>query len=301
MDKIHTLRFAFWNTGLTPPVASKKGKTPESTMKNALKIIDDILEKTDVLGLCEVYDDNIAEIGKHLKNSKFEVKNLVRKIGRTWFDLAIIYCPENITLKFEKELRIAYQNQENLKTGLRLTLTDNLTNDNFNLFISHWKARPGNSEERQRTGQALWHASRELIKKNEKVILMGDYNDEPFSASMFQGVQAGKCYDSAKHHTKNNFYNPFARLSFSTEIYSHLNSIPQSVGTYYLKGSRQEPQNFFTFDQIIFSSNFLGFSDWHLDESSVQIYKHNHILETMLSRSKVFDHYPILASIVKPN
>lgn len=301
MDEIHTLRFAFWNTGLTPPLASKKGMTPPNTMTSALEIIDDILDKTDVLGLCEVYNDNITEIERHLKGSEYKIKNLVVKAGKTWFDLAVIYRKKSVSLKFNKELLAAHHTQENLKTGLRLTLTDKLSKDKFHLFISHWKARPGNVEERQKTGQALWHASKELIKKNEKVILMGDYNDEPFSSSIFQGVQAGKCYDSAKHYTRNNFYNPFARLSFNAEIYSHLNPIPQSVGTYYLKGSKQEPQNFFTFDQIIFSSNFLGSSNWHLDESSVQIYKHNDIIETMLSRQKTFDHYPILASIVQPN
>lgn len=296
------LNFAFWNTSLTPPVPKCVGNTSPEKMASALKIIDDILKEADFLGLCEVHTDNLTQIGDYLKDTKFEVVNLIRKVGQTWFDLGVVYNKDKLSVEFEQEIRARHGQQGSLKAGIHVNVTDLETKDTFNVFISHWKSRlSGNEEERKKSAIALRNSISELIEEDKSVILMGDYNDGPFNQSLFCELAAGKCFDAIKSYPQGILYNPFARLSLSSNLYSYLDEAPDSVGTYYIKGAKTEPQHFFTFDQIIFSANFLGLMNWHLEESSTLIFKHKLIEDRILkSKEKPFDHYPVISTIIKP-
>ena len=296
-----TLVFSFWNTSLTPPVAKCVGNTPQDKMDSALEIIGDILKKVDFLGLCEVHNDNLEHISNYLKGTEFTVMNLILPIGKTWFDLAVIYNKKKLSVTFEAQLKARYGQQGSLKSAVRLSVKELQSENEFHVFISHWKSRlSGSEEERRAAAVTLRNSIHDSVEQNKSVILMGDYNDGPFNQSIFCDLAAGKCFDATKSYPKGILYNPFSRLSFNPKLYSYLNDTPSSVGTYYIKGAKTEPQHFFIFDQIIFSADFLGLSDWHLEESKTGIIQHDTIQKTIYHRKKIFDHYPVIATIIKP-
>ena len=53
----------------------------------------------------------------------------------------------------------------------------------------------------------------------------------------------------------------------------------------------------FTSDQIIFSSAFLGNSEWTLDETKTGVERPD-MLKALI-KEKVFDHFPVIGSMVK--
>jgi hypothetical protein len=99
------------------------------------------------------------------------------------------------------------------------------------------------------------------------------------------------------HRKSDLLYNPFWRKIGHTSPYTHDNSAINNAGTYFHKGGPITKWR--TFDQIIFSSNFLGSSDWHINEKLTSILDLDEYRELVLDPKEVFDHFPVLGVIEK--
>ena len=129
---------------------------------------------------------------------------------------------------------------------------------------------------------------------NAHIVLIGDYNDEPFDHSLSEHLQAtrDRALAAVKSHL---FYNPFWRhLSRKEVACSEFESI-EYAGSYFHRAGNLTQWR--TFDQIMFSSSFLGNGDWNLIDKKTVVLDIPAYTAAVLNSNYSFDHLPIMAVI----
>ncbi|MEG5814394.1 hypothetical protein UXN81_10510 [Enterobacter hormaechei] len=288
------INISWWNTGLVPPVASKI-KEPICS-KKALKIeqvVIHIMEQKpiDIMILGEVAENCTSFLVNLAAKTHMGLVICTEKVDRVYFDIAILY--ESTKLKFiEKENLIAKTSSGSaIKCGTHLLFREEFSFEQLNIFASHWPSRLHRPEKRVIIGQKLrQHVDFILAKKSKYVILCGDYNDQPFGQSIVEGIEATKDIEIVKNKPSM-LYNPFWR-HLDKHVDDHT-----FCGSYYHK--KNETDKWFTFDQMMFSSEFLKDSPgWKLDRNSSAFHSDN-ISEKDIGFNflKSFDHIPIYSKI----
>ena len=134
----------------------------------------------------------------------------------------------------------------------------------LHILINHWPSRRQGTEETSHKRIAAASKNLEIIAAiisedvNARIIIMGDFNDNPQS-------------ESVQKLTSENFYNPMEVLLSNTE------------------GSLNYQETWNLFDQIIISHNFLQGNPNHFQFVSAHIYNPKNIKE----RKEKYQHLPL--------
>lgn len=286
------LSFAWWNTSLSPLA---KSRASENDRNIAIQVIRHLLfiEKIDFLVLSEIAFEDFSAFQQLSDLQSYEIKSGVLKKGRITFDTCFIYNPTKVII-VEKIIEIDKgAGDREMKIAQKLILRTPISKQPFNLFVSHWASRiwcPENSPYRQSLGMLLRNEVDNILKNNsEFIILLGDYNDEPFDNSLAWHLMATRDKALLKRKQKL-LYNPFwQHLTYSD---SHLNY----AGTHYYKNG--EITKWRTFDQIIVSSAFIN-SELQINEAATGIVHIPYYLKQVKDGKTNFDHLPIKATIEK--
>lgn len=296
------LSIAWWNTSMSP---SKNRDRMEVEQYNiAIAIIIALIEtyNLDILCLGEVSPKDIKYLNELLSN-KFSIYDGTYKNShsRIVHDMCVIYKKEKII--FLNDIDITKQNATlgSIRAGLELQFQHIQTGQDFFIYTLHWPSRTTkNYEENTHKRYELGSTVRDAInnctfeKNGEFYIVLGDFNDEPFSKSITEGIGATR--DRRLLRRKPDLlYNPFWRLIGHPIAFPNTNHETMSCGTCY--SSSELTTNWATFDQILFSSSFLTSKTWNLKEDSVKIVR-DFELEKIVYNSRYFiDHLPVVASI----
>lgn len=295
------LRFAFWNCAISPP-GQKEMRSP-ANMADAIDVITDLFtdEKVVFLALCEVNNESFECLSKGLSGRGLPLlaKFLPDKTSTgSEFDIGYFYDPSQIAV----EHGIAHSGSlgtSSVKVAQQLLMV--VKEDPaamINVLVSHWPSQLGKIADdfREECSKGLRHFVKSLIDDNQQVILMGDYNDEPYSHSMFKNLRATN--DRALVLSKPDFwlYNPYwktlaARMPFTVDEQQH------DFGTCYSKSGNRN--NWSTFDQIIFSGHFLISGPWYLQESSTGVVLTDKLRSAIMDNRHCFDHLPVIGCIRK--
>lgn len=282
------LSFAWWNTGLSP---SAKSRANNEQRQIAIQVIRHLLctEKIDFLVLAE---EDIFEFRQLRELNNYKIKSGISKIGHIAFDTCFIYGCKIALNKDIIEIDTG-RGGKKLKIAQKLILRTSISQQPFYLFVSHWASRlycSENSPDRQLLGMRLRDEVDNILSDNsEFIILLGDYNDEPFDNSLAQQLMATR--DKALVKRKPNLlYNPF--WQHLTYFDTHLNY----AGTYYHKNG--DTTKWRTFDQIIISSAFIN-SELQLNEVETGIVHIPNYLKQVKDGKTIFDHLPIKTTIEK--
>lgn len=304
------INLSFWNSGLTPPVAKCKGKCTEQKLDLALQVIDELVSRSHIVGICELYSDNIVHISKHLgiTHPSYKILDLVKatsgsQIGQSWFDFGLIYNADRFTVSFESAITARFSGQEKLRAGLMVKVTEISNGNIFCIYLCHWQSRlSGNEKERIAKATRIADLALEQVEKGNQVIAMGDFNDEPANESLLSYMLASKCYSAVRKKPESFFYNPFARVAYSAQPYCYMkNKTPKIVGSYYHASTAKQPQCYYMFDQIVFSSCFVtDKGPWYLDEQESKVLELPIIKNELEKSKRTFDHYPVFSSIINP-
>ena len=187
-----------------------------------------------------------------------------------------------------------------LKISERIDLFFPESNALINFFISHWPSRLHHQEsdpkrlELATTFRKYLDSIREIDSLNKHIILMGDYNDDPFSPSLYKHLLATRDRQLATEND-NYLYNPFWRNLGESDYLVHEDSNKNSCGTYYY--SQGNESKWFNFDQIIFSSAFLKNGLLRLNEENCIILRNEDLVSRIKSLKYKFDHLPVLGVI----
>lgn len=295
------LSLTWWNTGLSPLGKDRASEDDETLVTETVKLFTETLG-IDFLALGEVNERNIKNIEKNLDN--YEIISGYEKVGRSTFDTCIIFNPNTLRVENQSNI-VAEKGNRSYRIAQKFDLVVVADGTILNAFISHWPSRltlqQGNAE-RSYYGMTLRDSVNEVYSTlNEEafIVLMGDYNDEPFDHSLTEHLMATRDRSLAKKN-RHLLYNPFWRKLGQRNPYSHTESEELiEAGTCFYKS---EPYSRWkTFDQMIFSSSFLGNSNWHLNEAQTATISPEWYLTKIFDAKSTFDHLPIYSEIEKVN
>lgn len=288
------LSFIWWNTSLSPPLKSKRGKANNQSLNNVCSVIEILIFLNyDFICLGEVCDEDIdfIDIKLNLASLGYSVVKGAKKLNRSYFDTCIIHKSEHLLVPIlgENTKYLAFDsgtNQLKIATKFYFQLAEPFNSD-LVVYLSHWPSKlkdnylnTGSISERCRMDIEM------QLEGVENIILMGDYNVEPYEDAIVHNLQTSRDKDVvlAKPTV---FYNPCWKfLIESPEPYESNN-----MGTYFYSSGRFHKK--LVLDQIIFSPSFLK-GNWIFKDEYVNILSIDKILGISV---KVSDHLPISAIV----
>lgn len=291
------LSIVWWNTSLSPPMSSKRNLASPDKKECIATVLQRFMDMGyDFICLGEVSMEDIIYISSHLnlKNTEYNYAIGAQKQGRLYFDTAILYKKNHQLIKHNKDdcqFATMGLGSRNLKIFERYEFIHSEFGNLISLYLSHWPSQLQDSSLNTATisSRLRFEVEKDLEEKKE-VIMMGDYNVEPFSDEMVHHLQSSRDKDIVLKKP-NIFYNPCWKfLPINPEV--------KVKGTYnFIKG------NFHTWcviDQILISSSFLK-NQWSFDDSLTSIID----LDTLFKPNEEFknpsDHWPLSTLITRIN
>ncbi|MDP2562836.1 hypothetical protein Q8W26_17000 [Psychrobium sp. 1_MG-2023] len=300
---LYNLRMAWWNTALSPAAPKASSKANQGTYATICKHIEKLITELscDLIAICEVSSDDVAYINTYLGSRLIDIKmlDLTCKLGRTRFDIAVIYNTRKIHLSHLHYLSKSITGNT-VKAAQLVEIVNLDDNKRIHLFLCHWASRLHGGEDRRKSAATIVYSSAQaLMSQNEDVIVMGDFNDNPYDESIRNHLNASRCHDAVRKYPNEYFYNPFWRSVVSEKKYNHLadNEAFRS-GTH--KYKEFQGTIWHTYDQIMFSGSFLGKGTWHLNEQSTKVIEEVGFINDFENRGNLIDHLPIMCEITRP-
>ncbi|MCQ4314460.1 hypothetical protein EA797_04400 [Stutzerimonas zhaodongensis] len=295
------LSFAWWNTSFKAPVISVNKINHKALLRAWFLFchLDDLLN-LDFIAFGEVNNDFMAQIDPMLTHSGFKGIDASGRDGRITNDIGIFYKTETLELiDHESIIKPHYSGRLKIATLFRFNIK--ATVEPIYFFVAHWPSKLSRPElGRDELGIALRDYIDEIFEEegyNAKIIIIGDFNNEPFEEPIYDKLRATR--DRKLLLTKPFFlYNPFWRTLGGPAPYCGRSEVSPCHGTYYLKTS-QHVTKWFTFDQIIVSSAFLGHGDWHLAEGLTTVLSYDNSSILGAEFFKDHDHLPIYGKVEK--
>lgn len=223
---------------------SAKQWTPERYENKLLKlgrVISEIGEKDTkiapiIIGLAEVENSKVVSDLVRSKNLISEGYSYIHydSLDERGIDVALLYKSDVFKVENSETFSIYLQTKSGEQNYTRdlLLVQGNLNNEPLNIIVNHWSSRRGGEKETEFKRLAAATKVNSIIKTlkknspNAKIIVMGDFNDNPNSASV------------ALMEKESVLYNPFKTV-WSLD-----------------KGSLNYNFKWNLFDQILFSVNF---------------------------------------------
>ena len=294
-ELVKTVRIAWWNTHMTPP----KGKVlPAREHDLVLEVIILLLGTCDIVFLGEVSSTDLRWLSKSIRGTPFAIKDMSRSGKNRKFNFGVIYN-EDVATFIGNEFSIAQIGGENNKIACRMDFVLHNT-DYFSFLVSHWPSRllkRDDAEIRGHYGAALRKEVENLQNEGfEYVIVLGDFNDEPFNHSMTTYLRG--CRDAAFVMANPELlYNPFWKQIVCQQGYVRSPSLNDPTGTYFYRNDKLHRWR--VFDQMLFCASFVGRSEWHLKDDKTGVFRHKRLVEAVESTSYKLDHLPVVAELTK--
>ena len=210
-----------------------------------------------VVGLAEVENLQVVQDlvnSKHLKNKNYGIVHYDSPDERG-IDVALIYQKEFFEVVYKESIPLYVENYEGERDFTRdiLHVSGILNGEQIHIIVNHWPSRRDGAELTQYKRLAAAQKNREIINKikeeygeESKIIIMGDFNDDPLSKSIQTLISA-------------DFYNPMQKLLTHT------------------KGSLAYRGAWNLFDQIIFSNSFHKYEKGKHSFANARIFDDNFI------------------------
>ncbi len=296
---IDRLVFGWWNTGLSPVGRSRASG---DDFRTATVIVKYLLqnENVDCLGLGEVTKADIDQLLREIALPQYDAYDGTLREGRVQFDTGAIFNIEHLRKIYDFTQIERYGNRS-LKLANRIGFVVPGDSQPFHIFISHWPSHlvPDSDLLRIHLGTYLRNAILNVMTDyngDARLIVMGDFNEEPFHVSLEGQLLATRDRKVALK-SPTYLYNPFWRCLGESHPYDHRTAIRSFAGTCYVASGHTTKWK--TVDQIILSAAFVGRSEWHLNE---QLTKILHIIPKAMgetSSADIFDHFPVIATVEK--
>lgn len=294
------ITIAWWNTTLSPH--SKENTASEEHKDFVIYTLFRLMQikNVDVLCLCEVSKDDIDFLNNNLLPflGGFSIYDGTIKDGRKKFDLCVIYR-SNILQFVNSEIISKLQVKKKIYAGQEVNFITSDFGEPMTLYLVHWSSRMYDYEDSPNKGQ-LGTLLRDAVndcretRHIKHVIILGDFNEEPFNKSITNALFASRDIALVKKSPRL-LYNPFWRHMVHGKFHPQKNIQNEDCGTYYYKSD--EFNRWKTFDQIIFSSDFISGDSWFLNESKTEVFSDEEFIDYICSSKSKFDHLPIISVI----
>ena len=284
--------FTWWNTSIAPSGRSRSSDQDEKYASDVIEFLSKV-QGADFIALGEISESYFEYLKDNCKLEGYSFHTGVSHIGRSKFDTCYLVRKSKISISKISNI-VRSRGKCTIKIAQKLDVVIEGCEVPFHIFVSHWSSRlwcPEECADRHALGSHLRDPIDELIEEypiDPFVILIGDYNDEPFAQSLSHHVMASRDIDLVSERT-HLFYNPFWKcLGYSL-------SNPKYAGSYFYK--KGDVTQWYTFDQVIFSHAFIKGNEWKLSNRFEQIVDVPGYLEKIKDRKSNFDHLPVSGKI----
>lgn len=178
----------------------------------------------DVIGLCEVENRFVLELLRELTPLVNIPYNIIHRDSPDvrGIDVALMYRPDKMEIIDSAFFTLVFPHEPTIKTREILYAKGLLSNDTLHFFVNHWPSRLGGAQaelSRMFTGSFLRKRVDSLFKVNPraKIIIMGDFNDEPNDRSLTEGLGAL----TTKADITEDLYNLMAPVKQNTSLGTH--------------------------------------------------------------------------------
>lgn len=296
MSSVNNLTFAWWNTSLAPSGTSRS--TPDQRAIACRVIINLITEVgADFIALGEMSELDIEDISKICIEFNYAVESGITRAGRSQFDICYAYNKQKIAIINAKDI-LAEKGNSTLKIAKRLDIVTPADETVIHLFISHWPSRlycSSDHPDRHTYGMRLRDSYQNIISEHgasSYVIMLGDYNDEPFDKSLCEQVMASRDVDLVRRK-KHLLFNPFWQHLCKRSDRHH------GSGSYYYKGGTVTKWH--TFDQLMYSQAFLTSNKWMYSQNNDLVHEIPELVELVMNPKIIFDHLPVFGRVERAN
>ncbi|WP_155254738.1 endonuclease/exonuclease/phosphatase family protein [Pseudomonas corrugata] len=289
------LTVAWWNTSLAPSGKSRRCKT---LRLGAVEVIAYLLatSKVDFMALGEISIEDLTYLQSIELFKDLGFRSGISAAGRSQFDICYIYNPERVSISKTENIT-SEKGTSTLKIAQRIDIIEKQSGTLFQIFASHWPSRlwcHKNHADRDVLGIRLRDEIDKIIKSSltpPHIILLGDYNDEPFDQSLSAQVMATRDIELVQKR-KHLLYNPYwGQMGQVKSGQSHRR------GSYYYKGGLTT--RWHTFDQIIYSHAFVSAKKWKISDDNTHLSEVPGLAELVISPKSKFDHIPVCGIIEK--
>ncbi len=218
------------------------------------------------LGLAEIENDQVLKdlvaqpklVNRHLKFVHHDGPD-VRSV-----DCGLLYNPRYFKVKSSQSLFVRFEQPDHSLHFTRdiLWVTGLLGGDTVHVFVNHWPSRRGGEEAsapgRASAASVAKHVIDSLMKidPNTKVVLMGDLNDDPTSASVKDVIKAKYKTSEVQPGDMYNPWQDFLKRGIGTLAYQDSWNLFDQIML--SSGFLNKPQNGFYFQKAhIFNRNFM--------------------------------------------
>jgi predicted extracellular nuclease len=170
-----------------------------------------------VIGVSEVENRNVLEdivSTPKLTPARYRIVHFDSP-ERRGVDVAFLYRPDVFKLQGEKAVRTIIPELPDYQTRDILTMWGTVEGEQCFFMVAHWPSRLGGKEVSEFKRIAVGRQMRAIadsvkqVNPNIKIVMMGDFNDDPTDKSIAQGIGAkGK----VKELQKGDYYAPYAPM-----------------------------------------------------------------------------------------
>jgi hypothetical protein len=198
------------------------GKVYKDKINNLATVISQIgtdinPDGAAILGVAEVENDTALDDLIHhplLKERNYRYIHFDSRDARG-IDVALIYNPKYLRTDSIRNLFVRLPAVPKGQSYTRdvLRVSGKLLNDPIHLLVNHWPSRYGTAEQSEPARLAAAQTDLTEIKKiqskneNAKIILLGDFNDNPTNISIAKIIEAK---EKTEQTPPQGFYNPWA-------------------------------------------------------------------------------------------
>lgn len=295
------MRIVWWNTGLSPTRARSKLRTQHvaATADVLIHLID--VAQADVIVLGEMSEASAWSLREACTRARLEYNWLsaFHRAGRSRFSVCILSRKDRVRVEADEPI-LFRDGKSVIKAGLYFAVRLLEAGEWCDLIVSHWPSRL--HMDRHDSGRTHIAAFlRRWIEDNlpgldddANVVLIGDFNDEPFDEGLERYLHASRDRDKVKRNAAL-LYNPFWR-HLSSFVPGDAAQCLSDPGTYFHRGGRDSWWR--TFDQMIVSSAVLfGRAGWRLNEADTRVVPQPPSGLDVRSRHRFFDHLPIIGHL----
>jgi len=163
-------------------------------MNRLAKVLDSLGDEDgpEIIGFAEIENRPVVE--KLLSHERLQKKNYklihFNSPDARGIDVGLAYKSDLYRVNFAVHLPVAMPDDPNFLTRDILIINLTYKKTNFYVMVNHWPSRRGGEEaskpKRMAAAEVARAASDSILAKNPraKILLMGDFNDEPFDESI---------------------------------------------------------------------------------------------------------------------
>ena len=219
-----------------------------------------------VIGVCEIENKQVLQDlvrQESIANKKYKI---VQHEGpdKRGIDCALLYDPSHFKVTSSKSIRLTIPEKDDFFTRDQLVVSGRLLNEKIHFIVIHWPSRRGGEARSRPKRMEAAKLSKSIIDSlkmedpNAKVILMGDFNDDPVSPSLKDVLAAKREMLSVKDGDLFNTMGDYYKKGIGTLAYrDQWNLFDQFVITSSLIDKNKTYDDLTYYRSVIFNKPFL--------------------------------------------